>query len=135
MKTRRSLTFPTGLVGLPELRRFELTLPSREGPLGWLQSLEEPAIGFAVADPFWFKPGYEVHLSEAEVQRLGLGGDPPLVLVIVRIPEDPAAMTANLVGPLLINPATGAGCQVVLEDTSYNLRESLLSPVPARSLC
>jgi flagellar assembly factor FliW len=79
-----------------------------------------------VTDPFTFFADYEVVLSDAEAERIGVT-DPAAaqVLVVVRADEDPGQVSANLLAPILI--AAGVGHQVMNEASWAPLREPLLS--------
>ena len=56
----------------------------------------------------------------------GLPDAPPVVLCLVVIPDDPSQMTANLMGPLVMNADKRLGKQVVLHDSSHSPRARLL---------
>ena len=112
------LVFPTGLLGFPEHRRYVILDHDTEAPFKWLQSLDEPDVAFVIIDPALFHSNYEIELSReafAEVQ----GGDSEemTTAVILTIPsDDPARITANLRGPLMMNPRTKLCKQVVLSE-------------------
>ena len=48
-----------GLVGLPDLQRFVLFQAKPDSPFSWLQSLDDPAMAFLVAEPSRYVPDYE----------------------------------------------------------------------------
>ncbi|MFX7895014.1 flagellar assembly protein FliW, partial [Acinetobacter baumannii] len=45
------ITFEDGLVGFPTFSRYVVICPREDSPFRWLQSLEEPALAFLVAEP------------------------------------------------------------------------------------
>ncbi|MDD3500922.1 MAG: flagellar assembly protein FliW, partial [Candidatus Cloacimonetes bacterium] len=49
-----------------------------------------------------------------------------LVLVIVTVPKDPAKMTANLKGPILINTKNRLAKQLVIDNNDYSIKYRLL---------
>ncbi|MFN3689855.1 MAG: flagellar assembly protein FliW [Fimbriimonadales bacterium] len=122
------LTFEDGLVGLGQYRRFVLIQHDSEGPFWWLQSVEEPSLALLLIDPWYFRPDYEVVLSDAEVERLRLSESTPrAVLTTVSIPPGkPHAMTSNLLAPLVINLELRIGRQVILDDERYHTRHPIL---------
>lgn len=128
------LTFPSGLLGFPDHRRYVILDHDTEAPFQWLQSLDEPALAFVILDPDLFL-GEEYHvevsdetLSEIQATR----GESLSVAVILTIPSgDPSRITANLRGPLVMNPRTRLGKQVVLS-REYPTRHPLF-PLPAPS--
>ncbi len=48
------------------------------------------------------------------------------------MPGDVRAMTANLQAPLVINPATRLGKQVILTDERFSLRHPVFGPAEVR---
>jgi len=91
-----------------------------EDLLHMLHCLDDPAVSFLVAEASRVCPEYLVELSPADIHALELDkADQPLVLCTLTVRQRPLRVTANLLGPLVINPRTGLGRQVVLVDTSY----------------
>jgi len=122
------LTFPAGILGFEHLTRFLLIDQDEVAPLRWFQPVDDPNLAFTVIDPLLFFPDYRVTLTGEDRQGLQIPkGTDPLVLSLVTIPEDPSAMTANLLGPLVVNPATRLGKQLVLHDSGYPVRARLIS--------
>ena len=119
------LHFPEGLIGLDQLRRF-LVMPNRkEGPLFWLQSVDDPDFAFVVTDPTNFFLDYLVAPDDRERARLGIDADAAChALAIVTI-SDTRDITLNLSGPILYAPATNRGLQVILDDPRYSTRTPL----------
>jgi flagellar assembly factor FliW len=112
------ITFPRGLVGYEDKRRFAL-LQIREGaPLLILQSMEDPALGLLVADPFAFIPEYSLRVGDAEQKLLRVASAADLaILVTATIPPGrPGETTLNLLGPILINHKARLGLQVPQTD-------------------
>ena len=112
------LTFPSGLLGFPESQRYVILDHDTAAPFKWLQSLDEPALAFVIIDPDLLLTNYQVEVSDeamAEVQCQG--EDDITTAVILTIPsDDPGRITANLRGPLLMNPRTKLCKQLVLSD-------------------
>jgi flagellar assembly factor FliW len=117
--------FPEGMVGVGG-RRFALLTREESGAFKWLQETSAADLALPVTDPFAFFPTYEVVLSDAEAERIGIT-DPATaqVLVVVRADEDPGQVSANLLAPILIS--AGVGHQVMNEASWAPLREPLLS--------
>ena len=119
------LQFPEGLIGLDRLQRF-LVMPNRkEGPLFWIQSVDDPDFAFVVTDPTHFFRDYLIAPDEREREKLGIDADGAChALVIVSISEY-RDITLNLSGPILYAPATNRGLQVILDDPRYSTRTPL----------
>lgn len=121
------ITFPQGLLGFEGMHRFLLIDQPEIEPLRWLQSIDEPQIAFTVIEPELVWPDFRVRLSSDDREGLGLAPQgEPLVLVLVTVPQDPAEMTANLLGPLVMHPEKRVARQLVLHDSSYGTRERLI---------
>jgi flagellar assembly factor FliW len=119
----RTLVFEDGLVGCPEWQRFVVE-PNVAGPaIHLLRCLDVDGIALYAGDPFTIVPDYEFEIADADAEALGLS-DPKdaLVLVVLTIHDDPPGVTANLLGPLVVNAATGGGRQLVLAASEYSVR-------------
>lgn len=120
------ISFPSGVLGFEDLRRFVLVGSQQDHPCMCLQSVDDPWVGFTVIDPFLFFSDYSFKLGEADRVALGIReGEPFVTLTIVVVPEDPMEMTVNLLAPVIINPRTGLGRQVILQGYPYSVRHRL----------
>jgi flagellar assembly factor FliW len=119
------LTFPIGLIGFPALRSF-IVMPNRkQGPLFWIQSVEDPDIAFVLTDPTNFFLDYKVTPENAERNSLHIGQeDDCYALAVVTVPPD-QKITLNLAAPILFAPKTNQAIQVILENTEYQSRTPL----------
>lgn len=121
------LHFPEGLLGFADRKKYVIVQEAAYAPFLWLQSAEDPHLCFVVVDPLTFSPNYRVEIKQTEIQSLGLDNfDDARVLVIVVVRENPEDITANLQGPLVINPEKGIGKQVVLLTDRYHTRHYIL---------
>ena len=125
------VTLDGGLLGFPDATLFvRVPVDDAEGWL-WLQSTTDRELAFLAIVPFRFFPDYDIELADADVDVLELD-DPSdaevLALVTVRHNESGgiSAVTANLLGPLVINRRTGLGRQVVLSDSQHSTREPVV---------
>jgi flagellar assembly factor FliW len=119
------LRFPEGLIGFEDLRDFIVMPNEKEGPLFWIQSVEEPGLVFILTDPTNFFPDYGVAPDRGERQRLGLrDNEDCFVLVVVTVPPD-RRITLNLAAPILFAPASNRALQVILEGSRYQARTPL----------
>lgn len=122
------ITFAEGLFGFENYRRFVVLCPDEKSPFRWLQSMEEPSLAFVVIEPRYFMPDYAPTISDADAEAIGLSADTPyLTFVVVTIPQGkPEQMTANLMGPILVNAETRMARQVIVEDECYTTKHSIL---------
>ena len=116
----------TPLPGLPGHLEYELDGLDDEGTLFALRSATDPNVRLFVVRPEVFFADYLPEFGAATRESLGLSaGDDPLLLVVVHPGYDDVPTTANLLAPVVINLATGAACQVVLNDSDWPLQAPL----------
>ncbi len=122
------LTFPDGLAGFEKITQYRLYEPTGGYPLRFLQAVEHPELSFVCMDAAAIKMDYEVPLAEDDAAFLALEQpEDALVLLLVSVPEDPRAMTANLAGPLVINIHSLQGRQVKLDIRTFPLQHPILN--------
>ncbi|AXR60024.1 flagellar assembly protein FliW [Leptospira mayottensis] len=126
---KQILSFPEGLLGFEDYKKFALIEEEEESVFKWLQSVEEVDLAFVVIPPSLFKKKYKPLIPEQELQGIGITEiEDGLMLVIVTVPgEDPALMTANMQGPILINKETLLGKQFISRNESHSVREKILA--------
>jgi flagellar assembly factor FliW len=127
------ITFPSGLPGFPEARRFALTNDHLQPPFYCLQCVDNPSLAFVVADPTALVPDYRPKNGVSTLQELQASSPEDLqALVTLTIPPGrPREMTANLMSPLLINPEQRLGKQVVIERPHYSHQYPVIAVKPA----
>jgi flagellar assembly factor FliW len=115
--------FARGLIGIGG-RRYALLARDAEDAIAWLHSLEDPDLAVPVVDPFAFFTGYEVELSDADAEELGVSAPSDAqVLVTVRVGPTPEECFANLKAPILVAGSRGAQ---VINEADAPLRAPLL---------
>jgi flagellar assembly factor FliW len=123
---RNLLAFPSGLPGFEQCRRFVLLSSVDAAPLQCLMSVDGPPASFLALEPRLVLPEYRCVLSPSDRERLRADdGDSMLWLVLLTINEQGVAF-ANLRAPIVINPATMTGYQVVPQDSLYPLRHPVV---------
>lgn len=124
---------PYGMLGFPESHRYALFPHKENSPFFWYQSVDDPALAFVLTSPFLIVAGYEVETKDA-FERMAWeerddNGNFELY-VVVNIPKgNPENITANLIGPILINNKRRQALQMVIADSPYSHRFALLSPL------
>jgi flagellar assembly factor FliW len=116
-----ALVFPTGLVGCADWKRFVLISDDETAlPLAYMQSLDDPNIALVLTTPTRLDPNFRAPLSPQDRADLGLeDGTQPLVYCTLTVGGD-GWLTANLLGPLVVNPVTHTGKQLVLANSGYS---------------
>lgn len=125
------ITLPDAMPGFAETR-FTLINPEKHAPFCWLQSMENPDLAFVVVDARETFPDYAVSLTADEYERLSLDEETETaVLLVVTLASDPAAITVNLQGPIVLNPDRMLAKQIVLEGSRFPSRHPLFGAAEA----
>jgi len=120
------VAFPHGLPGFEACRGFAL-FKAEAAPFQWLTSVEGPAASFLTVDPRLILPTYRYALSPADLERLGADEHTPLLWLAIVLLEADGSVAANLRAPIVINPATMLGQQVMPHDCLYPLRHVIVA--------
>lgn len=126
----RALVFAQGLLGFPDSSTY-VAIEVEDSPYLWLQSVEEEEVAFLATSPFLFFPGYDLELGDEEQRTLEVD-DPSQVeiltlLTVHRSGERPDSITANLLGPIVVNTESRRAMQLVLDNPDYSTRVPLVA--------
>lgn len=128
-----TLSFPEGILGFNDLRKFVLLDDPNDEIFAWLQSCEEPAIAFPVLEPELFAEQYRITLAKSDLESLKLQSlEGTRLFCIVTIPDDPTQMTANMKAPIVVNAAQKIARQCVLQDNNLAIREPIFVKLQTR---
>lgn len=118
------LLIPDGLFGFESLKEFVIIrFENDNNVLLCLQSLKEESLAFIIINPNAFLSDYNISLTDEDLYDLNSNKDTSLLFYCICVIQDNITeSTANLKCPLIINPATGKGKQVILEDPRYTLK-------------
>lgn len=117
---------PEGMLGFAEAKRFVLLQNEHIAAFKWLQSVDDPGLAFIVVNTRQFFPEYRFVFSEEQTASLGLKSPrEATILTTVTIGND-GAITTNMLGPIVMNPRTLLARQIVLEDTRYGTKHSIV---------
>jgi flagellar assembly factor FliW len=126
------LHFPAGLIGFENLRAFIVMPNEKEGPLFWIQSVEDPQVAFILTDPTHFFLDYRVVPDQRERAKLQLDDEGEcFILAVVTVHPD-RKITFNLSAPILFAPKSNRALQVILEGTKFQSRTPLPTVEEAR---
>jgi flagellar assembly factor FliW len=118
------ITLSRGLLGFPSLSRYAL-IQTNDNYFSWLHSMDEPSLAFVVTDPGIFFKGYEVPLKEENRLELELADD-GFGQVFVICNKVNGWLTANLLGPIVVNASNRTAQQLVLTEKKWSTRQPLL---------
>ena len=131
--------FDEGIPGFEKATEWIILCNPTEEPFAWLQSVSVPDLSVVVIDPWLICPGYSAKISDYDVQRLGIRDrEDALLLVIVSVKDRIDEMTANLIGPILLNVRERRGSQVVIQNcmdysSTHHILEGLESAEKRRA--
>jgi flagellar assembly factor FliW len=115
----QQIFFPVGILGFPEARRYRLEQyrpeDGSESPFLTLKCLDQD-LSFALIYPRSLGLDYRVPVNDEILDALSAASAEQLsALLIVTLRERIEDITVNLQGPLVINPASSLGLQLVVE--------------------
>jgi flagellar assembly factor FliW len=120
--------FPRGLYGLESTRDYCLLKHDDRGCFHWLQAVDAPGIALVVADPFMFFPSYEVEIPDAAADLLqAAAASEVTIYTSITVAARDRGITANLLGPLIINPLSQRGLQLILDGARYSTQHCIIS--------
>lgn len=124
----RLIRFPEGMIGFPDMKRYVLLEHKPGSPFMWLQSTESPDLAFVLVNPCLIEQDYLQQISRKDRSLLlEKRGQAPLLFAVVTIPPgEPQKMTANLLGPVVIDVPARTGKQVILADSGYTTRHAVV---------
>ena len=126
------LEFPEGLIGFETCTRYVIVDRQDEKPVWWLQSLDRPEVAFILTDPRSVVPQYQPELASSDLESLELASiNEAQMHVMLVVAGSPKEITANLLGPLVVNPRRRQGKQVILHNSGYSVAHRLTQPVTA----
>ncbi|MCX7025068.1 MAG: flagellar assembly protein FliW [Spirochaetes bacterium] len=124
---RQRIEFPHGLLGFEKFKSYAL-LDAPQKPFLYLQSLDLAELAFVLIDPFLFRSDYTLDIADRDLAEIGLASpENAIVLSIVTVPADGSTVTANLMGPLVLNKANRLGVQAVLGDPRWQVKHDIMA--------
>ena len=129
-------SFPEGLIGFPDLRRFALVALEQAPPFRLLASLDEPAFGLVVVDPRAIVPDSELAFSEEDLAPLEAAGPEELeVAVSVVLPTESSPFAVNLRAPIVMSGPRRRGVQRASPNEAHALPYTPESTGTGASTC
>jgi flagellar assembly factor FliW len=116
--------FPNGIYGFESENQFALfSMPVDDITLIYLQSTQKTSPCFFVFEPWDVLPNYAPLISEEDLKEAEAATiDDLIFLSIATIPDSISEMSINIKSPVVLNPKTGKGFQVILLNPDYSVR-------------
>jgi flagellar assembly factor FliW len=119
------VSFPSGLPGFEQCRRFVVVSTAEIAPMQCLHAVEGPNTSFLVLDPRRVMPEYRAVLTQTDFVRLGATQATTLLWLAVVSFDEVGQAFVNLRAPVVINPERMLGYQVMPHNSLYPLRHPL----------
>ena len=119
------INFSDGIIGFEDLKQFMIMhdAESEKSKILWLQSLDDGNIALPVIDPLMIKSDYNPVVEDELFKNIGELVDGEIfVLTTLTVPADITKITTNLKAPIVINPVTLKGCQIIVDNDDYVVR-------------
>lgn len=122
------ITFDNGMFGFENYKKYiMINFEEDKDIMVNLQSVEDENISFVLMNPFYLQEDYEAGLLESETKALEIDQDTKGVLyyVVCVVKDEVKNSTVNLRSPIVINPETRKGIQIILDNGKYTFKHSL----------
>ncbi len=131
VSTEQKVIFPRGLYGFEQYKEYYII--EYDEIFKCLQSKDDKDTAFIIINPYHFKKDYILDIEEEDYKEIGFGDNEEEIksnldlYVIVTIPSVEAKnMTANLLGPLVINTKTQIGKQSLSRHPDYGVKHNIM---------
>ena len=116
-------TFPQGIAGFEQCKRFKLFHEEGKPTVFWLQSVDDLSVMFPIVSPETIDLQYEIELTDEDCSLIDLASaDEAVVAVIVyRSEAEGGKIAANTRSPVILNPKARKGMQKVLREVHPTL--------------
>jgi flagellar assembly factor FliW len=124
-----SIALPNGLIGLPDITTLEMVQHPECWPFVTLVSQEPGSMQFLAIEPHDIIADYVLELNDLDAEALGITSaeDAQILNIVTMHSNDPYFVTANLIGPVVINRHTREARQVILMNSDlYSTRHVLV---------
>jgi len=127
-------TMTAGMPGFSDMKRFVVIEQEEIWPFHCYQCIDDSSLSFYIMNPYLFKKDYRVNLKQVakEAGWSESGPENVKIYVIVNTASGiPEKITANMIGPLVINTHRLEAVQHVLHNASYSHKHPIFSPTAA----
>ena len=116
-------SFPEGIAGFEQCKRFKLFHEEGKATVFWLQSIDETTVMFPIVAPETLDIEYQIELSDADCALIEVqdSSDVAVVVIVYRNEADGGKIAANTRSPVILNLKTRKGMQKVLQDVHPTL--------------
>ena len=116
-------SFPNGLAGFEDCKRFKLFHEEGKPTVFWLQCVDDTGVMFPVVAPDQLDIEYQIELSDADCALIDLqdAADAAVVVIIYRDAAQDGKIAANSQSPVILNLKSRKGMQKILREVQPTL--------------
>lgn len=116
-------TFPQGIAGFEENKRYKLFHEEGKATVFWLQSVDDATVTFPIVAPEALDIEYQIELSDADCELLKLehAEDATVVVIVYRNEAEGGKIAANARSPVILNVNSRKGMQKILHEVHPTL--------------
>lgn len=136
IEEEKAIKMPLGLPGFPGKNRFVLLERAETRPFCWYQCIDDPNLALVVMNPRLFMPDYTVNVSALFKEMNWKEASPESLAIYVVLTindKGPHRVTANLIGPIIINTERLEAVQLVVHDSPYSHQHPIMNPSEANT--
>ena len=116
-------TFPEGIAGFEDCKRFKLFHEEGQNTVFWLQSVDDSGVMFPIVAPEAIDVEYQIELSDADCALISLQNveDAVVVVIVYRDEAQNGKIAANTRSPVILNLKSQKGMQKILQEVHPTL--------------
>ena len=116
-------SFPAGVAGFEECKRFKLFHEEGKNTVFWLQSVDDASVMFPVVSPEALDIEYQIELGDEDCALIDLkdSDDVAVVVIVYRNETESGKIAANTRSPVILNLKSRKGMQKILQDVHPTL--------------
>ena len=116
-------SFPEGIAGFEDCRRFKVFHEGGKTTVFWLQSVDDVAVAFPIVAPESLDIEYQIELSDAVFWLIDLqdAKDIAVAVIVYRDEAEGGKIGANTRSPVILNLNSRKGMQKVLQSVHPTL--------------
>ena len=127
------ILFPEGLYGFNHLGEFLLVRREKDTLFSYLQSITDVNITFIVIPPKEIVKDYNLILAKTDMEKIQVKSETDFqYYVIITIPKNIEEISANLLGPVVINTHLNIGAQFISQNVEYSTKYKILPQVQSK---